>query len=92
MKQADQPATRGDVQEIVTKIVTVAIDSSTKQILGAVGDQFEIVNDRLDGIENQLDIIQTDSAHARNISQATSDRVDRHEKRLKFLEPKAKIS
>lgn len=92
MSRDDQPATRGDVKEIVTQVVTRAIDGSTKQILNAVGDQFDILNDRLDGVENQLDIIQTDSIHARSISQTTSDRVDRHEKRLRHLEAKTKTS
>ncbi len=90
------PATKSDVEDaikeitpgIVTTIVTKVVGSATQEILGAVGDQFEIVNDRLDGIENQLDIIETDASHARNISQATSDRTDRLEKRVKHLETK----
>lgn len=84
MSKDDQPATRADVKQIVKEVVT----ASTKQILDAVGDQFDSVNEHLDGMENQLDIIETDASHARNISQATSDRTDRLEKRVKHLETK----
>ncbi len=80
MNKSGQPATRDDVKQIVTE--------ATRQILNAVGNQFDVVNNSLDGIDNQLEIIGTDASHARNISQATSDRADHLEKRVKHLETK----
>lgn len=68
MKVNSSPATKSDVEEIVGRVATKVVGEAKTEILSAVGDQFDIVNDRLDGVENQLDIIQTDSAHARSIS------------------------
>ncbi|MEK7561952.1 MAG: hypothetical protein AAB541_03770 [Patescibacteria group bacterium] len=50
MNSGDQPATKGDVEEIVTRVVTKA----TSEILTAVGEQLNTVNDQIDEVEDNL--------------------------------------
>jgi len=54
MSSTNQPATRQDVEEIVTKSINGAATSITTQILTAVGEQFDAVNDRIDEVEENL--------------------------------------
>lgn len=91
MKVDNTPATKSDVEdaireitpgivtEIVTKVVTNATDASTTQILGAVGDQFDIVNDRLDNLEATTGRIET---RLENVDRKLGE----HEVRIEKLE------
>lgn len=93
MNRDNTPATKTDVEEIVTQVVTKVVGNAKTEILSAVGDKFEIVNDRLDNVEDRLEEIQTDASYARSISLANSNRMDSQEKQLKTLKLKvAKIA
>ncbi len=81
MNQSDKPASRADVEEIITK----AVGNATSQILTAVGDQFTIVID-------QLDEIGTDTTHIKNKLDVTADKTDDHTGRISKLEKAANIS
>lgn len=67
MKKDSTPATKADVKDavreitpgIVTEIVTKVVKTATTAILSAVGDQFEIVNDRLDNLDSTAGRIET---------------------------------
>ncbi len=81
MNQADQPATRGDVEEIVGRVVTKVVDGAKTEILSAVGDQFEIVNDRLDNLEATTGRIET---RLENVDRKLGE----HEVRIEKIEHK----
>lgn len=60
MSSNDQPATKVDVEEIVTRV----IKGATTEILTAVGDQLNTMNDdidqRFDQLERKVDNITDD--------------------------------
>ncbi|MEK7096186.1 MAG: hypothetical protein AAB896_02785 [Patescibacteria group bacterium] len=89
MKQDTTPATKADVEDaireitpgIVTEIVTTVVKTATTEILSAAGDQFEIVNDRLDNLEATTGRIET---RLENVDRKLGE----HEVRIEKLEHK----
>ncbi len=76
MNSNPQPATKGDVEEIVTRVVTKA----TSEILSAVGDQINVVGDRIDEVEDNL------GAKIDKLELKVDNVTDDHEVRITKLE------
>ncbi len=76
MNNDDKPATRGDVEEIVTRVV----DGATTKILSSTGDQLQVMNDdideRFDKVDERFDRLE------RKFDNSTDD----HEVRITKLE------
>lgn len=78
MNDDNQPATKADVEEIVTKAIDVTVpgivsgivEDATDKILGAVGDQLQTMNsdidERFDELDERFDRLAND--HATRIS------------------------
>ena len=85
MNDDEKPATRGDVKEIVTEVVTAVVTKSQKEILGAVGDQFITLSD---DIEERFDSLDVTTARIENKLDATADKVDGHTADISGLQQK----
>ena len=80
MNSDDKPATRGDVEEIVDRVVTKKLDRATDKILTAVGDQLNVVIDRIDDVEDNL------SGQIKHVDRKLDNFSQNFEKRVSTLE------
>lgn len=89
MKLDNSPATKSDVEDaireitpgIVSDIVVRVVGGAKTEILSAVGDQFDIVNDGLDNLETTTGRIET---RLENVDRKLGE----HEVRIEKLEHK----
>jgi len=65
----------------VHRVVTSVVGLSTKEILGAVGEQ-------LDSVIVQIDEMQTDVGHIKNRLDSIGDKVDGHSAEIRILKQK----
>lgn len=85
-KDDQQSATRQDVKDIVTKVVSEIVGDVAQQTMGVISKEFTSVKKDIFGLKQDVKDLKATTNRIENKLDGTVDKVDDHEVRIKRLE------